>query len=131
MPHNPLGPVSTAACIHLGAAVPNFAYLEDNFDKDNMHSQWNPEVFPKLLMRESTMDRHAQLGYPLPTEPGLGLEINEEALKALIRQGTLANTFVPMVCGTAFKNKGVQPLLDAVRPPPLNGGPFVTTDSGS
>ena len=33
MPHNPLGPVSTAACIHLGAAVPNFAYLEDNFSE--------------------------------------------------------------------------------------------------
>ena len=82
MPHNPLGPVSTAACIHIGAAVPNFAYLEDNFDKDNMHSQWNPEVFPKLLMRESTMERHAQLGYPLPTAPGLGLDINEAALKA-------------------------------------------------
>lgn len=43
-----------------------------------------------------------------------GEEPDEEALKALIRQGTLANTFVPMVCGTAFKNKGVQPLLDAV-----------------
>jgi galactonate dehydratase len=39
MPHNPLGPVSTAACIHLGAAVPNFAYLEDNFSEENMHSQ--------------------------------------------------------------------------------------------
>ena len=55
MPHNPLGPVSTAACIHLGAAVPNFAYLEDNFSEDNMHSQWDTTVFPKLLMRESTM----------------------------------------------------------------------------
>ena len=33
-------------------------------------------------MRESTMERHATLGYALPTEPGLGLEINEEALKA-------------------------------------------------
>ena len=33
-------------------------------------------------MRESTMERHATLGYALPTEPGLGLEINEAALKA-------------------------------------------------
>ena len=57
MPHNPLGPVSTAACIHLGAAVPNFAYLEDNFSEENMHSQWDTTVFPKLLMRESTMVR--------------------------------------------------------------------------
>ena len=40
----PLGPVSTAACIHLGAAVPNFAYLEDNFSMENMHSQWDSKV---------------------------------------------------------------------------------------
>jgi elongation factor G len=35
-------------------------------------------------------------------------------LKALIRKGTLAFAFVPVLCGSAFKNKGVQPLLDAV-----------------
>ena len=45
------------------------------------------------------------------------LEGNEPSvadLKALIRKGTLAMSFVPIVCGSAFKNKGVQPLLDAV-----------------
>ncbi|NIJ38865.1 elongation factor G [Sphingopyxis panaciterrae] len=36
------------------------------------------------------------------------------ALKALIRKGTLAQAFVPVLCGSAFKNKGVQTLLDAV-----------------
>jgi elongation factor G len=35
-------------------------------------------------------------------------------LKSLIRKGTLAQAFVPVLCGSAFKNKGVQPLLDAV-----------------
>ncbi len=35
-------------------------------------------------------------------------------LKALIRKGTLNQSFVPVLCGSAFKNKGVQPLLDAV-----------------
>ena len=35
-------------------------------------------------------------------------------LKRLIRKGTLDQAFVPIVCGSAFKNKGVQPLLDAV-----------------
>jgi hypothetical protein len=53
---------------------------QDNFDPDNMHQQWNPEVFPKLLMRETTIERHASLGYPVPREPGLGIEINEHAL---------------------------------------------------
>ena len=43
-----------------------------------------------------------------------GEEPTEEKLKALIRQGTINLSFVPILCGTAFKNKGVQPLLDAV-----------------
>lgn len=45
------------------------------------------------------------------------LEGNEPSvadLKKLIRKGTLGMNFVPIVCGSAFKNKGVQPLLDAV-----------------
>lgn len=37
-----------------------------------------------------------------------------EKLQELIRKGTIAGDFVPVLCGTAFKNKGVQPLLDAV-----------------
>ncbi len=43
-----------------------------------------------------------------------GNEPDVATLKALIRKGTLAQAFVPVVCGSAFKNKGVQPLLDAV-----------------
>ena len=39
---------------------------------------------------------------------------DEETLKRCIRKGTIAGTFVPVLCGSAFKNKGVQPLLDAV-----------------
>ena len=43
-----------------------------------------------------------------------GKEISQETLKKCIRKGTLSQDFVPVLCGTAFKNKGVQPLLDAV-----------------
>ncbi|OYW16566.1 MAG: elongation factor G [Novosphingobium sp. 12-64-8] len=43
-----------------------------------------------------------------------GTEPDVATLKACIRKGTLAHAFVPVVCGSAFKNKGVQPLLDAV-----------------
>jgi elongation factor G len=43
-----------------------------------------------------------------------GKEISEEKLKELIRKGTCNLDFVPVLCGSAFKNKGVQPLLDAV-----------------
>ena len=43
-----------------------------------------------------------------------GNEPDVDTLKKLIRKGTLAQAFVPVCCGSAFKNKGVQPLLDAV-----------------
>jgi len=43
-----------------------------------------------------------------------GDEPSEEVLKKCIRSGTIEGAFVPVLCGTAFKNKGVQPLLDAV-----------------
>jgi elongation factor G len=43
-----------------------------------------------------------------------GEEPSEETLKALIRKGCIELAFNPILCGTAFKNKGVQPLLDAV-----------------
>ena len=52
-----------------------------------------------------------------------GEEPDAKTLKALIRKGTLEQAFVPVLCGSAFKNKGVQPLLDAVidyMPSPLD-----------
>ena len=52
-----------------------------------------------------------------------GNEPDAATLKQLIRKGTMARDFVPVLCGSAFKNKGVQPLLDAVvdyMPSPLD-----------
>ena len=52
-----------------------------------------------------------------------GNEPDEATLKRCIRQGTIGQNFVPVLCGTAFKNKGVQTLLDAVvdfMPSPLD-----------
>ncbi|GAK46761.1 translation elongation factor G [Tepidicaulis marinus] len=52
-----------------------------------------------------------------------GNEPDEETLKRCIRKGTMVQAFVPVLNGTAFKNKGVQPLLDAVvdfMPSPLD-----------
>ena len=43
-----------------------------------------------------------------------GEEPDIETLKKCIRKGTLSSSFVPVLCGSAFKNKGVQPMLDAV-----------------
>ncbi|WP_373087670.1 elongation factor G [Sneathiella sp.] len=55
-----------------------------------------------------------------------GTEPDEDTLRRCIRKGTLAALFVPVLTGTAFKNKGVQPLLDAVvdfmpSPPDVGG----------
>ena len=43
-----------------------------------------------------------------------GKEPSLDELKKCIRKGTISGAFVPVLCGTAFKNKGVQPMLDAV-----------------
>jgi galactonate dehydratase len=70
MPHNPLGPISTAACVHLAAATSNFAYLEyfPAHDRDRPR-----DLFPVTL---ETVNG----SFPLPTAPGLGVEFNAEAV---------------------------------------------------
>ena len=53
----------------------------------------------------------------------LGKDITIDEIKACIRKSTIANTMVPVVCGTSYKNKGVQKLLDAIvdyMPSPLD-----------
>ncbi len=59
-------------------------------------------------------------------------ELTEAEIKEAIRIGTLAFSFVPVLCGTAFKNKGVQPMLDAVvdfLPSPLDIPPAEGVDA--
>jgi len=61
-----------------------------------------------------------------------GIEPSIEQLKQCIRKGSLAFNFVPIVCGSAFKNKGVQTLLDAVidyLPCPLDRPPIQGVDA--
>ncbi len=78
MPHNPLGPVCTAATIHLAAATPNFAWLEVRVTQsENLYYGRGgvndaDVLFPVQPRLEGT-------GFPLPTAPGLGIELDEEA----------------------------------------------------
>ncbi len=63
-----------------------------------------------------------------------GEELTTDEIKKAIRKGTLARTITPAFCGTAFKDKGIQPLLDAVcdyLPSPLDAGPAVSADDPS
>ncbi len=58
-------------------------------------------------------------------------EITEDEIKAALRKATIANSIVPVVCGTSYKNKGVQKLLDAIvdyMPSPLDIPPIKGTD---
>ena len=60
-----------------------------------------------------------------------GEEISVEELKAALRKATIANEIVPVTVGTAFKNKGIQPMLDAVvayMPSPVDIGAVKGTD---
>jgi elongation factor G len=60
-----------------------------------------------------------------------GTEPDADTLRALVRKGTLALDFVPVLAGSAFKNKGVQPLLNAVidfLPGPLDVKPYMGFD---
>jgi elongation factor G len=66
------------------------------------------EYREKLVETAVEMDDAAMEAYLEGTEP------DEETLKKCIRKGTIAQTFVPVLNGSAFKNKGVQPMLDAV-----------------
>jgi elongation factor G len=66
------------------------------------------EYHTKLVELAVEMDDKAMEDYLNGKEPDL------ETLKKCIRKGTISYKFVPILCGAAFKNKGVQPLLDAV-----------------
>ena len=63
----------------------------------------------KLVEKACEQDKEALEAY---SETGKAPDL--PTLKKFIREGTLSFNFVPVLCGTAFKNKGVQPLLDAV-----------------
>ncbi|MGE0583745.1 MAG: elongation factor G [Flavobacteriaceae bacterium] len=66
------------------------------------------EYREKLIEQAVELDEEAMMEYLEGNMP------DEEKLKKLIRKGTCDVTFFPIFCGSAFKNKGVQPLLDGV-----------------
>jgi galactonate dehydratase len=71
MPHNPLGPICTAATVHLAAAVPNFAWLEIRVSPTENAERYDDDLFP-------VQPKLAGSGIPVPDTPGLGVEFNEE-----------------------------------------------------
>jgi elongation factor G len=64
--------------------------------------------------RERLIEAAVELDDEVMTAYLEGKEPDEATLKRLIRKATISGAFFPVLCGSAFKNKGVQPLLDAV-----------------
>ena len=64
--------------------------------------------------REKLIEAIAETDEELMEKYFAGEELSEEEIKKAIKNATVNIEIVPMLCGTAFKNKGVQPLLDAV-----------------
>ena len=75
MPHNPLGPICSAATVHLAAAVPNFAWLEVRVSPTEEGRFYDEDWFPS----QPELDGY---NYIVPDGPGLGVEFNEERAQA-------------------------------------------------
>ncbi|MEQ1768817.1 MAG: mandelate racemase/muconate lactonizing enzyme family protein [Devosia sp.] len=75
MPHNPLGPICTAATIHFAAAAANFSWLETRASPGELyHGFDNPEYFPGLYSLEGAV-------YRVKDTPGLGIDVDEAAIQ--------------------------------------------------
>ena len=101
------------------------------FKDDTMGAAYDIADVRAELLEEAQAAREHMLESVVETDDELmekyfgGEEITEEEIKKAIRIATISGVIVPVLCGTAFKNKGIQPLLDAVvayMPSPLDVG---------
>src|SRR5215203_85580 len=102
--------------------------------KDDLGAEWEETEIPEEFRgraeeyRERLMDAVADQDEELLMLYLEGAEIDPDQLRAAIRAATLDLSITPVLCGSAFKNKGVQPLLDGVvayLPSPLDRPPVV------
>ena len=92
-----------------------------------------PEAYLKEAFRQRGLliERLSELSEPLTEKFIEGKEISEPEIKQAIREATMKLKVTPVLCGAAFKNKGVQPLLDAIidyLPSPLDLPPVKGID---
>jgi elongation factor G len=90
------------------------------WDDDSLGARYRTEEIPAEFAKDAEQYRDELLEAVADSDEGLmekyleGREISESELRQAIRQATLQIKIIPVLCGAAFKNKGVQPLLDAV-----------------
>ncbi|MDT0303255.1 elongation factor G [Streptomonospora wellingtoniae] len=82
--------------------------MYDTVDIPDSHAEAAREAHDKMIETLAEADDEIMELYLEGVEPTI------EQVKPAIRRATIAGTAIPVLCGTAFKNKGVQPLLDAV-----------------
>ncbi len=104
---------------------------------EELGAKWDETDIPADMVDEANSYREMLLETIATSDDELmekylaGEEVSEAEIKRAIRSGTLAFDFVPILCGSAFKNKGVQPMLDAVvdfLPSPLDIRPAQGTN---
>ncbi len=91
------------------------------YDEATQGKEYKEEAIPADNLDQAKQYRHILLERAAGFDEALMKKylesessVTEAELRAAIRQGTIANKLVPLLCGAAFKNKGVQQLLDAV-----------------
>ena len=87
----------------------------DDLGKD-MREEEIPEDMKELAQKyhDELIEHVAEQDEELMEKYFAGEELTEDEIKATIRKSTIANTMVPVTCGTSYRNKGVQKLLDAI-----------------
>ncbi|PMB47337.1 elongation factor G [Fischerella thermalis CCMEE 5201] len=92
------------------------AYIYTNDQGTDIKEEDVPADMQELVeeYRTKLIEAVAETDDDLMTKYFEGEELTEEEIRTALRKGTIAGTIVPMLCGSAFKNKGVQLLLDAV-----------------
>ena len=94
--------------------------MEADVYYDDLGKDMRVEEIPEDMKEEAQQYREQMVEAIASTDDALmekyleGEEISIEELKAALRRATIANEIVPVVCGTSYRNKGVQKLLDAV-----------------
>ena len=92
-----------------------FLYKEGNCDEEGTEIEIPAEIQDDVeLYRDELLNALSDFDDELAMAYLEGEEISEELIKATIRKATLSVKFFPICCGTAFKNKGVKKVLDAV-----------------
>ena len=90
------------------------------WEEETLGAKYHFEEIPEDLKdlaeewREKMLEALADVDEEIMMKYLEGEEITEEEIKKTLRKGTIELKFFPMLCGSAFKNKGVQPLLDAI-----------------